>query len=150
MNSKYLACLAALFISSIIASADIVYPMERADRKFDTTATEKLDRGISNLLMFPLEIPNTIWYNSARYNQQGFAKGASDGVRNAGVRLAQGVFDIATFPINTGNFEVPWDPPPPVVHPEWIPFVNYCVPWIDYVDQDHQEWIDGWESQRYP
>ncbi len=150
MNFKHLACLAALLSTSMIVQGDIVYPEERADRDYNTTATEKLDRGFSNLILFWEEIPHAWWYNADRYDGAGFFKGTADGLRNAGVRFGQGMFDIATFPWNTGNFALPWDPPPPQVHPEWIPFVEWMLPGVTQTDHYHQDWIDGWESQRDP
>ena len=150
MNFKHLACLAALLCTSLVVQGDIVYPKERADRDYNTTATEKLDRGVSNLILFWAEIPHTWWYNAERYDGAGFFKGTSDGIRNAGVRLGQGFFDIMTFPWNTGNFALPWDPAPAQVHPEWIPFMEWAIPGATQNDQYHQEWINGWESQRDP
>lgn len=130
--------------------ADIVYPMAREDRDYNTTATEKLDRGVQNILLCWTEIPHAWWRQSDEYNNAGLMKGTSEGVRNTGVRFAQGVFDTLTFPWNTGNFELPWDPPPNQVHPESIPSIQFLIPGAIEVDEYHQDWIDGWESQRDP
>jgi putative exosortase-associated protein (TIGR04073 family) len=152
MNFKHLACLAALFMTIAIARADIVYPTDRADRNFNTTVTEKLDRGVSNVLLFWLEIPRAWTLNSDRdrYNSAGFFKGTADGVRNAGVRLGQGIFDTFTFPANTGNFELPWDPPPPRLHPEFVPAIEWMIPGAIFVDEYIGDGVDGWEGQFYP
>lgn len=150
MNFKHLACLAAVLLTSLVASADIVYPQERADRDYNTTATEKLDRGVQNILFCWAEIPHRWWEDSINYNNTGFLKGTSEGVRNASVRLGQGLFDTFTFPWNTGNFQLPWSPPPNQVHPEWVPMIVYCIPGAEENDRHHQDWIDGWESQRDP
>jgi len=150
MNFKHLACVAAVLLTSLAVSADIVYPEERADRDFNTTATEKLDRGVQNVLLCWAEIPHALSEQAIGYNNAGFFKGTAYGTRNCAVRLGQGLFDVFTFPWNTGNFQLPWNPPPPQVHPVWVPMVIYCIPGAEENDVYHQDWIDGWESQRDP
>ena len=157
MNSNHLARFAiavfAFVFCSLTVLADIVYPQDREERDNNTTWTEKLDRGVQNLILAPIEIPHMVWYNAEpeQYNSQGLFKGTLDGFRNAAVRFGQGIFDIATFPWNTGSFELPWDPPPNVVHPEWIPVVEYIIPGATEKDSYHHYRLDGWEGgQKYP
>ena len=148
--------MASMVLLSGHLMADIVYPQEREERDYDTNAAEKLDRGIQNLITFPLEIPEAVWRNSGRdggYGNRGVMKGTSDGIRNASIRFAQGMWDTFTFPWNTGNFEVPRDTEPIVVHPEWIPFMNWIIPtkFDEYVDKSSNDWYaDKYEVWQQP
>lgn len=157
MKLKDLALLSLLVATVMLTAnsmAEIVYPRERAERDFDTTATEKLDRGIQNIVLFPFEITEGWYQNSGRMgvDDRGLFKGTADGFRNAGVRLAQGLWDTVTFPLNTGNFEVPWDPPPDVLHPEWVPVANWIIPshFDEYVDKSYGDWYsdkyENWQA----
>jgi hypothetical protein len=145
----------ALALLTVNGTADIVYPQEREERDFGTTAAEKLDRGFQNLVIFPLAFTQAIYDNSGRtgYDNRGFLKGASDGLRNMSIRFAQGTFDTLTFPWNTASFELPWDPEPNVVHPEWVPVMNWAIPstFDEYVDKSFNGWyVDPYEVWQSP
>jgi putative exosortase-associated protein (TIGR04073 family) len=138
----------ALLLASFAVHGEIVYPKDRAERDFNITATEKLDRGFSNLMLFWLEIPHQ-WYRNSdpvSYNGAGMFKGTFDGLRNGSVRFGQGVFDIATFPWNTPNFELPWSPGPNEVHPEYIPMMEWAIPGADRNDAYQGDGQDLWPS----
>ena len=152
MNFKHLACLATLLLTCFAVRGDIVYPKDRADRDYNTTVTEKFDRGLQNVCLFWLEIPRAWWSNTdwQSYNGAGLFKGSFDGLRNAGVRFGQGMFDMFTFPWNTGNFELPWQPPPPQVNPEWVPALEWAFPGGERVDEHMGDGVYGWEGQLSP
>ncbi len=76
---------------------------------------EKLGRGFANLLTFPCEIP----YQISQARQQNGLAGAVTygfvgGFFMAAVRAVVGVYEIATFPFPTGNFE------PMLTNPEFF------------------------------
>ncbi len=60
---------------------------------------EKLGRGIANLITWPLEIPNRMTQANKRSGPYEAATyGLMEGICSMLVRLAAGVFEVATFP----------------------------------------------------
>ncbi len=84
----------------------------------DYGPTRKLGRGISNLLFGVAELPDSITkVNSVEGNTAAGGYGVVRGVGRSAMRIAAGVFEIATFPI-------------PLVRGTYMPVLESNTHWI--------------------
>jgi putative exosortase-associated protein (TIGR04073 family) len=88
-----------LLLSTILlALAGTTYADIQAPPASEYTATRKLGRAISNILLAVEEIPTTmIRWNSAEGDYAGFSVGIVDGVSRTFARMGYGFYELVTF-----------------------------------------------------
>jgi len=110
---KSLVAVALLLGLALTCRADIHDPPSN-----DYGPTRKLGRGISNLLFGVAELPDSITkVNSVEGNTAAAGYGVVRGVGRSAMRIAAGVFEIATFPI-------------PLVRGTYMPVLESNTHWI--------------------
>jgi len=110
---KSLVAVALLLGLALACRADIHDPPSN-----DYGPTRKLGRGISNLLFGVAELPDSITkVNSVEGNTAAGGYGVVRGVGRSAMRIAAGVFEIATFPI-------------PLVRGTYMPVLESNTHWI--------------------
>jgi putative exosortase-associated protein (TIGR04073 family) len=110
---KILVAVALLLGLALTGRADIHDPPSN-----DYGPTRKLGRGISNLLFGVAELPDSITkVNSAEGNTAAGGYGVVRGVGRSAMRMAAGIFEIATFPI-------------PLVRGTYMPVLESNTHWI--------------------
>jgi putative exosortase-associated protein (TIGR04073 family) len=96
---KLISFFAIVFAGLIISKADIIYP-DGTKPMPEPYALKKLSRGISNVVLAPLEIPKAGLDAGQEYgitDMRQVTDTITSGVYKSFRRLSSGVYDIATF-----------------------------------------------------
>lgn len=122
------AGLLALFLAAPVAQADI-----QAPPMSDQGPTRKLGRGLSNVILAPAELFETVRLVNASEGNDAIGFGAVKGVGRTLARVGVGVWEILTFP---------W----PTNKGKYTPHLRPAIPWI-YSGYEEFPPELGWESR---
>jgi len=92
----------AALLGLVFAGCSSIEPAEKVPddhwtRKPAAVPFARIGRGVTNMVISPLELPTTMWRVAEEFDEFGYGAGVVQGLFNVGARLSWGAGEACTF-----------------------------------------------------